>query len=806
MIEKNEVLKTQKDNLARLMAGEDLTIIHKRVPTAYFDTKNRVLCCPIFKEDLSPALYDLFMGHEVGHALNTPWEGLHSALENNRTLKGYLNVIEDVRIEKAIKHKYPGLRPQFFKAYKELIAMDFFGIKKKDVNSLGLIDKINIHTKVGSSAGVVFNDVELPFLEWAERCKTWDEVVECAQAIYDWSAENETRTKDDEAVRPSSLPDFDEELDDDEEGMEWDGEDESSMDGFGEEGDEEGEEEESSAGGGDSLPDVEDEEEASGEGSASEEDGEEGEGESSAPDFEKKTGGTGSNVSTGQHYYDDEDGARESITEHNAHNNEELFQSDSNVVRITKDISPAYKDGNLDIIVPAEKVAEGFTDWINGEAKQYRKAELIEKMANFTAKKILDKNKTLIQHMAKEFEMKQNAMRSVKAFQGKTGKLDMNSIAKYQVMDDIFKRVTYIPDGKNHGVIVLLDWSGSIASSVGNLLEQSLILAEFCKKVNIPFKVLLFSDQYRLTAEDDGWRSRQTALLELFRNNVKRPTQKTLYTVFGAMYNAYFGYNVSWRKRDELIREWFPAEENFDIYDMYNLDIPQSYQLGGTPLNESLLAMRKILPEFKAKYQLEKTILTVITDGFSHNSSWLREDYKDDIKDQLQEGEEDWNIRKDTFFQDPYSKKVYPFNISQDRYNRYSSDQSWTQTCNLLDWLQQETGIIVTGYFALNAKRDFYSILNACPEVGQWIRDTHGFDDGYRKTWGAIRKDGLVMKTHGYGKLFITASSNLATVDDELSDDLIGAKKATLLSNFKKNQSSKVGSRFLTNEFIKEIA
>ena len=96
--------------------------------------------------------------------------------------------------------------------------------------------------------------------------------------------------------------------------------------------------------------------------------------------------------------------------------------------------------------------------------------------------------------------------------------------------------------------------------------------------------------------------------------------------------------------------------------------------------------------------------------------------------------------------------------------------------------------------------------MNACPDLGEWIRKEHGYDDGYRKTWGAIRKEGLVIKTFGYGKLFITASSNLKTVDDELSDDLIGAKKSTLLSNFKKNQSSKVGSRFLTNEFIKEIA
>ena len=82
-----ERLQTQKDNLAKLMATEDLTIVHRKVPTAYFDLKNRLLCCPIFKDDLSSELYDLFMGHEVSHALHTPYEGVHSAVTKNKTLK-----------------------------------------------------------------------------------------------------------------------------------------------------------------------------------------------------------------------------------------------------------------------------------------------------------------------------------------------------------------------------------------------------------------------------------------------------------------------------------------------------------------------------------------------------------------------------------------------------------------------------------------------------------------------------------------------------------------------------------------------
>ena len=90
------------------------------------------------------------MGHEVGHALWTPYEGVHSAVTKNKTLKGYLNVIEDVRIERNIRNKYQGLRRSFFTAYNELMEMDFFGVKGRNLQELSLIDKINLITKCGS--------------------------------------------------------------------------------------------------------------------------------------------------------------------------------------------------------------------------------------------------------------------------------------------------------------------------------------------------------------------------------------------------------------------------------------------------------------------------------------------------------------------------------------------------------------------------------------------------------------------------------------------------------------------------------
>ena len=110
------MLAQSKSILAKLLATENITVEHKKISTAYFDTKNRVMALPIWKQ-MSPELYDLLLGHETGHALYTPNEGWHDNLKD-KTKKGYktyLNVIEDVRIERAIQEKFPGLKTSFRK-------------------------------------------------------------------------------------------------------------------------------------------------------------------------------------------------------------------------------------------------------------------------------------------------------------------------------------------------------------------------------------------------------------------------------------------------------------------------------------------------------------------------------------------------------------------------------------------------------------------------------------------------------------------------------------------------------------------
>ena len=771
-------IKTQKSNLAKLMATENITVIHKKIPTAYFDVKNRILACPTFKDDMSNELYDLFMGHEVGHALYTPYEGLHSTLKQNRTLKGYLNVIEDVRIEKGIKNKYAGLRKSFYKAYDELMQRDFFGLKGRDLQSLALIDKINLITKCGSRVSITLNEEETEWLKKAESCKTWEDVVEVSEALYNWSKENETRDEEDKTVTTQQVPDFeDDEEENEEEGNSYD---------LGQDDDE----------------DDEDEEEVGS--SSSNEDGEDEEQEESEQIRETgKKGGDATDENFAQH--DDEDGAREALTEHNAHNNEDMFVDENAVIKTFIDLKKKFKQNPVDkILYSYDKV---LNDWRKFRGEEGTDQELLKKGETYR-KYLQSKNKKIVSHMAKEFEMRQTAMRSLKAYTGKSGDLDMNRLAKYQIVDDIFKRVTYIPDGKNHGVNVLLDWSGSISYELEDLIEQSIILAEFCRLVQIPFRVYAFSDQIE-TEDAYDYASRGGKLVEFLSNEMNsRQYTEMLNNMSLLMLNkfhddVFYSYtNLKKKRREEynkIFGIYIDDENAWDIRykpGFSGSHRPHNYRLGGTPLNHTLVGLRKFLPEFNKKYGIEKSILTVITDGYSHGSDYLRESEEENA-DRRSQTDDSWREIVNRYILDPYSNKVYPYDTRNERYGY--NDFELTQ--NLLEWISDTCNVVVTGYFVFSKKGDFTATISD-------IKSGEGYDWTERdQMWREMKKTGVVIKAKGYNKLFLTCASTLgATGDDELNDDLVGAKKSKVMAAFKRNQKGKTTSRFLTNEFIKEIA
>ena len=176
-----------KGTLAKLLATENLTVEHRKVSTACFDVEKRLLILPIWKT-ASNTVYDLLVGHEVGHALYTPNEDFSSAP------KDFVNVLEDARIERMMKVTYPGLRRSFFVGYRELWEQDFFGVKNDDPNTLSLIDRINLYFK--GNPNIPFADEEMVWVNRAEKTKTFQEVVDLAKELYEFCSQKQENKED----------------------------------------------------------------------------------------------------------------------------------------------------------------------------------------------------------------------------------------------------------------------------------------------------------------------------------------------------------------------------------------------------------------------------------------------------------------------------------------------------------------------------------------------------------------------------------------------------------------------------------
>jgi hypothetical protein len=188
---KNEAkmaISESKSNLGRLMAEEDLHIEQRNVQTAYFEPETRLLVLPTLKANLSNDVTDLMLSHEVGHALHTKSEPWMSAIESG-IKKGVLNVVEDSRIERLIKSKYPGLKSSYSRGYKELFDMDFFGLSKLDIEKLNFVDRINLHCKVGFIKEITFSEKEENILKKVESTKSFEDVVRVSREIQNFLKE-----------------------------------------------------------------------------------------------------------------------------------------------------------------------------------------------------------------------------------------------------------------------------------------------------------------------------------------------------------------------------------------------------------------------------------------------------------------------------------------------------------------------------------------------------------------------------------------------------------------------------------------
>ena len=178
-----------KSQLAKLLATEDIVVEHKHVECAQFDVRQRVLTLPLW-EKASRYVYDMLVGHEVGHALFTPDEDWF--LEHDIPQQ-FVNVVEDARIEKLMKRKYMGIAKSFYKGYNELYEQDYFEIDGENIDNLNLADRANLYFKVGSFLPVAFSPSEKQIITLIENAETFTETLSAAEALYNFCKQEQER-------------------------------------------------------------------------------------------------------------------------------------------------------------------------------------------------------------------------------------------------------------------------------------------------------------------------------------------------------------------------------------------------------------------------------------------------------------------------------------------------------------------------------------------------------------------------------------------------------------------------------------
>ena len=178
-----------------------------------------------------------------------------------------------------------------------------------------------------------------------------------------------------------------------------------------------------------------------------------------------------------------------------------------------------------------------------------------------------------------------------------TGVLDTNKLHTYRYNEDIFKKVTVMPDGKNHGLIMLLDWSGSMGQILMDTLKQTYNLVWFCRKVGIPFRVYAFQSGFSPLKGVN----QETAV----DNNLLISEDFRLLELFSSKMNA--------KQLDKQMQYVWAQSYDQTHYTSHH-SIPE-FGLGGTPLAEATICMREAVKQMKAVDKVQKVNVVALTDG-----------------------------------------------------------------------------------------------------------------------------------------------------------------------------------------------
>ena len=747
-------IQNSKSILAKLLAAENITVSHQNTQTAYFDLKTRTLVCPVWK-DMDGHLYDLLMGHEVGHALNTPEQGWHSAIhdENGNRLgkfKDFLNVIEDARIEKQVKRKFPGLAKSFTAAYKDLYDRDFFGVKNIDVNKLNLIDRINIRCKMGAHIPVAFNDDERQFLADIDTAETWDQVVDIARRVFAYSKQQ----KEEQKSQINNMQDLRDEIQEQRE------QEKSESQDFNNDEDEDSE-----------SKDESDLDEQSDDSDSEDSDASDSSEESEDDSQSENSHGREQDEQT------EENDDLESVTDRTFRQREqELINQTGEVFMIE------LPEANLSKIILQNKVVmDDLENFIRQRVadpdRPYGRNKVsYDAVAAKCVRKFNTNNKKFIMHILKEFEMRKKASDYARVQTAKTGELNLNVLHNYKFTNDLFKKISVVPKGKSHGMIMYVDMSGSMTDILRNTIEQCLVLVSFCRLAKIPFDVYGFSnDWYKSSGPQVSNREKFTQsftnkdgigrvdecnfhLKHLIGSTLSSVDYRRSFANLCIVANEYCrGYHHSVNTRDDNDHGSF----HYDWADA-------GFGLHGTPFQQTLLASREMIKKFQTNHKLDVVNVVYLTDG---------------------EGNEGLIL--------PYSRKGVIYLIDKKTKKKIRVD--YNVQAALTQLVRDVTGCKHLGFFLAN-KSDVSRLCHELEmEKKMSVQETRELKKQFRE------EKFFAIQNLGYDQYFYIQSANGAIAEDKMQLDST-MTKSKMANAFSKSVNSKKSNRALVTQFAEEIS
>ena len=730
-----------KGNLAKLLATENLIIEHKAVDTASFDVQRRVLTLPQWDTD-SNHIYDMLVAHEVGHALHTPNRNYKLEEKYKDIPHDYVNVVEDARIERLMKQRFAGLNRDFYKAYEELHANNFFEVEDEDVNDLKLVDRINLYFKIGAYLCIDFNDEENQIITEITQAETFDQVLEISKKLHQLGKKQKEEV---DALHQANIEVALKEMKEDENGqpanpLYFEPSDESDDDAL----------------------------EIEGKGNIPQEQVDEDVDDKEEPEVETTN-------KAGNHGNVDQSDTQRSFDK-NAH---ELTQSE-NRREITYVTIPEIDidSATIKFEIVRDSLKKHFSYRSHESHPCTHQYELeswnnaLDAMSQKYNEYKLSARKD-VNNLVKEFEMKKSADSYSRSATARTGMLDMNKLHTYKYNEDIFKKITVIPEGKNHGLVFLLDWSGSMHNQLEDTMKQLYNLVWFCRKVQIPFEVFAFTNDSWILDPRNSHDQQNTYSWQ--RTLPKHHTPKLNELVVPETFRMVNILSSQQRGRDldEMMKLLFM--QTLSMCGHYcNYD--HKFALSGTPLNEAIIALGQIVKQFIKSSGIQKCHTVILTDGDAFHSDYLYKFYEDGSAS---------------------TRSVYSggFMIRHGSRTYNGGNGHSDFTCSLIKAVKD--ALPNTSFLGIRIlERDYRHFYM------HYARNSYM---DFEEMKAQNRKEGMIHFTSNSFDKWYGISSNKLQEDAELTVDQ-GADKRSISTAFKKMNRGKKTNKVMVKQFIDQIA